>query len=203
MIAEAHELGHPRPARHRAQPRLRPARVVPAGAGRRRPARPSASASSSATAAAPDGERAAQRLDQQLRRAGVDAGDRGRRPPGPVVPAPVRARAARPQLDQPRGARPSSSDTMRFWFDRGVDGFRIDVAHGLVKARGSARRRRRSAGRRRARIPSITRTGTATACTTSTAAGARSPMPTRTRACSWPRRGSHNAGRLAMYIRSR
>jgi alpha-glucosidase len=25
---------------------------------------------------------------------------------------------------------------MRFWFDRGVDGFRIDVAHGLVKAEG-------------------------------------------------------------------
>jgi alpha-glucosidase len=25
---------------------------------------------------------------------------------------------------------------MRFWFDRGVDGFRIDVAHGLVKAPG-------------------------------------------------------------------
>ena len=27
-------------------------------------------------------------------------------------------------------------DTMRFWFERGVDGFRIDVAHGLVKAQG-------------------------------------------------------------------
>ncbi|MEY4348314.1 MAG: hypothetical protein RIS43_733, partial [Actinomycetota bacterium] len=26
--------------------------------------------------------------------------------------------------------------TLRFWFDRGVDGFRIDVAHGLVKAEG-------------------------------------------------------------------
>lgn len=26
--------------------------------------------------------------------------------------------------------------TLRFWFDRGVDGFRIDVAHGLVKAPG-------------------------------------------------------------------
>jgi alpha-glucosidase len=26
--------------------------------------------------------------------------------------------------------------TLRFWFDRGVDGFRIDVAHGLVKADG-------------------------------------------------------------------
>src|ERR1700753_3591311 len=27
-------------------------------------------------------------------------------------------------------------DTLRFWFDRGVDGFRIDVAHGLAKADG-------------------------------------------------------------------
>src|SRR5437588_7966915 len=27
-------------------------------------------------------------------------------------------------------------DVMRFWFDRGIDGFRIDVAHGLVKAPG-------------------------------------------------------------------
>jgi alpha-glucosidase len=28
------------------------------------------------------------------------------------------------------------SDTMRFWFGLGVDGFRIDVAHGLAKAEG-------------------------------------------------------------------
>jgi alpha-glucosidase len=28
--------------------------------------------------------------------------------------------------------------TLRFWFDRGVDGFRIDVAHGLVKDAGLA-----------------------------------------------------------------
>lgn len=27
-------------------------------------------------------------------------------------------------------------DVMRFWLDRGVDGFRVDVAHGLVKAPG-------------------------------------------------------------------
>jgi alpha-glucosidase len=32
--------------------------------------------------------------------------------------------------------RTAFEDTLRFWFDLGVDGFRIDVAHGLVKAPG-------------------------------------------------------------------
>jgi alpha-glucosidase len=35
----------------------------------------------------------------------------------------------------PRTA-PFFDDVLRFWFDRGVDGLRIDVAHGLVKAAG-------------------------------------------------------------------
>ena len=54
---------------------------------------------------------------------------------GRVVPAPVRARAARLELGQPRG-REEFEDMLRFWFDRGVDGFRIDVANGLVKDAG-------------------------------------------------------------------
>ena len=32
--------------------------------------------------------------------------------------------------------RADFEETLRFWFDRGVDGFRVDVAHGLVKAEG-------------------------------------------------------------------
>ncbi|MFT4262949.1 MAG: glycoside hydrolase family 13 protein [Nocardioides sp.] len=32
--------------------------------------------------------------------------------------------------------RAEFEDVLRFWFERGVDGFRIDVAHGLVKADG-------------------------------------------------------------------
>ena len=43
----------------------------------------------------------AQQLGVDLRRPGVDAGRRARRQPRPVVPAPVRRRAARPQLGQP------------------------------------------------------------------------------------------------------
>ena len=53
----------------------------------------------------PDGERAAEQLAVGVRRAGVDPGARR-----PVVPAPVRARAARPGLHQPRGARRPRGD---------------------------------------------------------------------------------------------
>ena len=45
--------------------------------------------------------------------------------------------ATQPDLDwsSPR-VREELEDVIRFWLDRGVDGFRVDVAHGLVKAEG-------------------------------------------------------------------
>ncbi len=73
---------------------------------------------------------------------------------------------------------------LRFWLDRGVDGFRVDVAHGLVKeaslrdqvvaegeepASGARPDRRARHGRADARATS--RCGTSPRCTTSTGAG--------------------------------
>jgi alpha-glucosidase len=40
--------------------------------------------------------------------------------------------------------REAFRDVLRFWLDRGVDGFRIDVAHGLLKQRGLPDNPRRS-----------------------------------------------------------
>ncbi len=42
-----------------------------------------------------------------------------------------------PDLNWDNGeVRDEFEDILAFWFDRGVDGFRIDVAHGLIKAAG-------------------------------------------------------------------
>ncbi len=45
--------------------------------------------------------------------------------------------SAQPDLDwsNPQ-VRAEFEDILRFWFDQGVDGFRVDVAHGMVKADG-------------------------------------------------------------------
>lgn len=45
--------------------------------------------------------------------------------------------STQPDLDwQNPWVREQFRDILRFWLDRGVDGFRVDVAHGLVKAPG-------------------------------------------------------------------
>ncbi|MFI1191978.1 glycoside hydrolase family 13 protein [Micromonospora sp. NPDC020750] len=44
---------------------------------------------------------------------------------------------AQPDLDwRHPEVRAEFEDVLRFWLDRGVDGFRIDVAHGMIKAEG-------------------------------------------------------------------
>ena len=63
-------------------------------------------------------------------------------------------------------------ETMRFWLDRGVDGFRIDVAHGMAKPEGC---RTWSRWRTPACSPTTARATTAsttTACTRCTAGSA-------------------------------
>ena len=71
---------------------------------------------------------APEQLALVLRRTGVDA----RRGDGPVLPAPVPARAARPELVERRGAG-GLDEILRFWFARGIAGFRIDVPQVVVK----------------------------------------------------------------------
>ena len=77
-------------------------------------------------------------------------------------------------------------DVLTFWLDRGVDGFRVDVAHGLYKV-ADLRDQVLQEGERRAAAPTPTRAsaaaawssapsatsrcGTSPRCTTSTAAG--------------------------------
>ena len=92
---------HPHDRRRRPEPRLRPAPVVPGGARRRRRARPSARASGSGPAAA---RTASCRRTAGSRSSAAPAWTRTTTPTdaGRVVPAPLRARAARPQLDAPR-----------------------------------------------------------------------------------------------------
>ena len=91
--------------RPRAEPLQRPARVVPRRRSPPHRDRPSASCSSSATAAAPDGELPPNNWPAMFGGRRLGAHDRRRRHAGPVVPPPVRPRAARLELGEPSGRR--------------------------------------------------------------------------------------------------
>ena len=119
--------GHHRPG---AQPQLRPAHVVPGGAGRRARARRSGRGTCSATAA---GRTAASRRTTGSR---CSAGRPGRGCPTASGTCTC-SRPEQPDLDftNPE-VLADLEETMRFWLDRGVDGFRIDVAHGMAKPEG-------------------------------------------------------------------
>ena len=163
--ARARHQGHRRPG---PEPHLRPPRGVPrragGGAGQRRPG----PATSSGTARARTASEPPNNWPSMF---GGPAWTR--RAGRPVVPAPVRPRAAGPGLDQPGGRAPTSSGRCGSGWTAGVDGFRIDVAHGMAKAAGLPdmdRPERRSTGDPEA---APTRASTRRRCTRCTASFAR------------------------------
>ncbi len=87
--------GAARHRRRRPEPHLERARVVPGGAGR-----PGVAGAGPLPVPRRRRGRPAERLEQRLRRSGLDARVADR----PVVPAPVRQQPARPRLDEPGGA---------------------------------------------------------------------------------------------------
>ena len=164
LVADAHEHDIRVTIDLVPEPHLRPARVVPGGAGR-----PVPGSTERARYIFRDGPRlrrraAAEQLDLGLRRPGVDPGA-GR----PVVPAPVRAGAARPELGPPRGPRRPGAHAAVLAGPR-----RRRLPHRRGARHGQARR---PAGHGvRARPPACcaddgatTRASTTTACTRSTA----------------------------------
>ena len=185
-------------ARHRAQPHLRPAPLVRRGAGAPARGRRRATATCSGPAAGADGDEPPNDWQSVF---GGPAWKRVTEADGSPGEWYLHLFAPeQPDLNwEHPEVRADFEETLRFWFDRGVDGFRIDVAHSLVKEDGlpdadgpgvaaaAGRGRRRAASARRG---SRTRSGTATRCTRSTAPGGGSPTPTTRRGCSSPRRGS-------------
>ena len=116
---------------------------------------------------------AAQRLAERLRRPGLDPGR-------PTVQWYLHLfDPGQPDLDWTNPeVRAEFETVLRFWFDQGVDGFRIDVAHGLVKDPGPARRRADAAARARPPTAPTTRSGTGTSVHEIYRAGGGWPTPT-------------------------
>ena len=202
LIAEAHDARHQDHHRHRPEPRLGPAAVVRRCAGR--PGR-LGGAGPLPLPARPGRRRraAAERLDRRCSAARPGPGRHGRAaaPTGAAEgtgewylhlfsPGQPDFNWAHPDV------RAEFASVLRFWFDRGVDGFRIDSAALLAKdpaladlgpARtagpdvrpGPARDRPRGAGQPGRRI----RSSTGTRCTGSTGNGGGSRTPTPGTGC--------------------
>ena len=139
LIAEALDARDPHDHRHRPEPRVRPAPVVPGGARRRARARPSATASGSARARAPT---AARCRPAGAPTSGRPTWTRTTNPDGSPGEWYLHLFSAeQPDLnwDHP-DVRAEHEDILRFWFDRGAAGVRIDSAALLVKDAGAARR---------------------------------------------------------------
>ena len=116
--------------RPRPQPLLRPARMVQAGA-RRGPGLAAARALPLPPGKGDERRTAAQRLGVHLRRPRLDA----RSADGEWYLHLFAPEQPDFNWDHP-AVRDEFRSILRFWLDMGVDGFRIDVAHGLVKAPG-------------------------------------------------------------------
>ena len=117
------------------EPLLRPARVVPAGARRRARQPPSAPATSSATDRA---RTASSRRTTGSRSSAAPPGRASSNADG--TPGQWYLHlfdSSQPDFDWANAeVQEEFRRVLRFWLDRGVDGFRVDVAHGLVKAEG-------------------------------------------------------------------
>ena len=118
---------HPADRRHRAEPLVEPARVVPRGARvAARVGRP-ATGTSSATARGPTAP------SRRATGSRCSAGPRG----SAVGDGQFYLHLFAPEQPDFNWANPEVRadflTTLRFWADRGVDGFRVDVAHALAK----------------------------------------------------------------------
>ena len=98
----------------------------------------SATASGSAPAAAPDGDEPPTGWRSEFQGVALDPHDRTRRHARRLVPPPVHAEQPDLNWDHP-DVRAEHEAILRFWFDRGVAGVRIDSAALLVKDAGAAR----------------------------------------------------------------
>ena len=194
-----------------AQPHVVRARVVPAGAGRRARAAPSARATCSGRARARR-RAAAQQLAVGLRRPGRGpalARD------GRVVPPPLRHLPARPRLAQPRGAgdvrgraallaRPRASTASGSTSRTACSRSRACATSAAVGRRSrpaaTSRATARSARWSSARC-ATSRCGTSPRCTRSTAPGAASSRSTTATGWPSPRPGPRPPESMARYVR--